>query len=301
MGDGWIKLHRKIKYSPVFKDSALLHIWIYCLTEASHRGHKTLFGRREVYLQSGQFITGRQRAAMETGLTENQVRAGLKALQNLDMVKITTNQGLPGSIITVNNWQLYQEKDAPDNHQKATKLNPIINNGLSKVATKSLPSRHQQITKLNALTDKDLGKKSTKSPPSHHQVITTIQEGKERKEEAASKSDFVFSRFNWKRFTRKLGIDIPYEQGVKLNEAELAALVGLSKRSDVKNPLALAKYIAKTEPASKGDRRFVRAMLNPPPADGKCEKCGGKLEQQYAEGTGQTNYTCACGETYFKA
>lgn len=138
MSHGYVKLYRKLKESPIFQDSLLLHIWMYCLLEAAHIGHKTLFGRREVFLQPGEFITGRAKAAMITGLTEMQVRAGLKALQNMGMVKLCTSQGQVGTIVSVCNWSDYQNccnekrevvtKSEPSYNQVTTKLQPLHKN-----------------------------------------------------------------------------------------------------------------------------------------------------------------------------
>lgn len=123
MSSGWLKLHRKIKENPIFRDSTKLHLWVYCLVNASHTGHKTILGRREVFLQPGQFVTGRHRAATETGLTEKQVRAGLKALERLEMVKLQTSQGQAGTIVTICNWQFYQHH-ASDKGQERAKGGP---------------------------------------------------------------------------------------------------------------------------------------------------------------------------------
>lgn len=123
MGSGYIKLHRKIKENPIFRDSTKLHLWVYCLVNASHTGHKTILGSREVFLQPGQFVTGRHRAATETGLTEKQVRAGLKALEILEMVKLHTSKGQAGTIVTICNWNLYQYRES-ENGQEAAKFGP---------------------------------------------------------------------------------------------------------------------------------------------------------------------------------
>lgn len=145
MSDGWIKLHRKLLESPVFRDSKLLHTWIMCLLEAAHAEHVTLLGRREVSLQPGEFVTGRQRAGQTTGLTEQEVRSALKTLESMRMIeRRSTNKG---SVVMVKNWGKYQTSDSETSKQPAENS---ANQGVMKndrmIATSKQPAANQQVT-----------------------------------------------------------------------------------------------------------------------------------------------------------
>ena len=61
--DGWLKLHRSIIDSAVFKDLEVLKIWIWLLCNASFDTHDTLFLGKVITVHPGQIVTGRKKIA----------------------------------------------------------------------------------------------------------------------------------------------------------------------------------------------------------------------------------------------
>jgi uncharacterized phage protein (TIGR02220 family) len=124
---GWIKLHRKITQNPVFNDPHLLKLWIWCLTEASHKEHEVIVGRQVVKLMPGQFITGRFQLhdAMFRGATRDQQKSPktvwrwLETLENLDFLTIKTTNKF--SLCTVEKWAEYQFNDQQFDQQVTNK------------------------------------------------------------------------------------------------------------------------------------------------------------------------------------
>ncbi|MCP3028789.1 DnaD domain-containing protein [Halobacillus sp. A5] len=122
---GWLKLHRKILHSEIFDNEKMLKIFIYCLTKASHKNTESRVGRQKVQLEPGQFIFGRKKAASELNMNESTVRDYLKMLKEDDVITIhSTNKY---SVITVENWAIYQSNDE-DYANKTTTDNQQKNN-----------------------------------------------------------------------------------------------------------------------------------------------------------------------------
>jgi hypothetical protein len=156
LGEGWIKLYRKIMDNPIFKDSEAYHLFSYLLLKANHKPNKFLFNKNEILVERGQLITGREQISRDTGISQWKVRSRLKLLENLHMITIKTTSKF--SIITVCNYNRYQEvkveeppakppakgensdltqggSKSPANHQQPTtnkKYKKLLNNGRSK-------------------------------------------------------------------------------------------------------------------------------------------------------------------------
>ncbi|UOQ95094.1 hypothetical protein MUO14_09260 [Halobacillus shinanisalinarum] len=114
---GWVKLHRKILHSEIFENEKMLKIFIYCLTKSSHKETEKRVGRQKVQLEPGQFIFGRKKAATELNMNESTVRDYLKILEEDGVITIhSTNKY---SVITVDNWAIYQSNEE-DSDNKGT-------------------------------------------------------------------------------------------------------------------------------------------------------------------------------------
>jgi hypothetical protein len=180
MPDGWVKLHRKLRESAVFTDSTKLHLWVYCLLSAAHEDYKTLIGGKEVHIQPGQFVTGRSKAAAETGLSEKQVRSGLRSLERLEMISVETKQGQAGTLVTICNWRRYQNAE-----EKRAKGGPSSGeeNG-DFVRSEGQVGAKSNMYQIGSYTDDggSEGQVGAKQGPSSGQKGATIQEVKELKE-----------------------------------------------------------------------------------------------------------------------
>lgn len=108
--DGWIKLHRKIIDSPVFDNSNVLKLWIWCLCKASHTDHEVIVGKQIVKLDAGQFVFGRMKAAAALNMNDRTVYDYMKMLQKLGMIDMQPNNKF--TVVTIVNWAFYQYSDA---------------------------------------------------------------------------------------------------------------------------------------------------------------------------------------------
>lgn len=128
-GDGWIKLHRKIRDNAIFNDPYLFRLWIICLTEATYKKREQVVGRQMVQLEPGQFVTGRfqMEQLFNRGLSREQQKSGISIwrwlinLKNAGFIDIKSNNKY--SVITVENWAFYQQDVAIDEQQNEQRMN----------------------------------------------------------------------------------------------------------------------------------------------------------------------------------
>lgn len=122
---GWISIHRKIMENPVWQDPKLLKLWMLCLLEASHKEHEQLVGRQIVKLQPGEFVTGRYALAKAYNegakkrdiVPDSTLWRWMKWLEDNDFLNIKSTTKF--SVITIKNWNLYQQNEQQMNNKWA--------------------------------------------------------------------------------------------------------------------------------------------------------------------------------------
>lgn len=140
---GFVKLYRSILHAGWLKNHNLVVFWLYCLLKASHKEHEVLVGNQKVVLKPGQFIFGREKAALETGLSPRNIRTCMKRLSLMQNLTIQPTSRY--SIVTVERWELYQGRESevtskttskrPASDQQVTSKRPAsdhiqeVNNG----------------------------------------------------------------------------------------------------------------------------------------------------------------------------
>lgn len=123
---GWLKVHRKMKTSPIFSDPQLFKLWMLCLMKASHNEHDQLTGNQVVKLQPGQFVTGRIALTSEYnyGATnsnmakETTVWRWLKVLEKMQMLDIKSTNKY--SVITIVKWDDHQNNEQQMDNKRTT-------------------------------------------------------------------------------------------------------------------------------------------------------------------------------------
>jgi len=114
MSNGYVKLSRKIKESWMIQgDHDALAVFIYLLTNATHKPHKIVVDGKVVELLPGQVLGGRKRLARECGLTEKQIRRILMLFESAEIAAIEGAGGRAKavSVVTLVNWGVYQVSD----------------------------------------------------------------------------------------------------------------------------------------------------------------------------------------------
>ena len=103
--------------SAVWADDWLVRLWVWCLIKANHktgdwRGHR---------VERGQFITGRNTASDELGVSPSKWYRGIMRLAELGNVKVEANS--VWTMITVCNYSTYQDKEEPERTAIEQRLN----------------------------------------------------------------------------------------------------------------------------------------------------------------------------------
>lgn len=111
--EGWVKLHRKILDSDIFENPNLLKFWLWCLCKASVEKRIVRIGTKTIELKKGQFVFGRRTAAVALKMSESTVYKYLGQLEEDGMINTDRNNRF--TVITIEKWGFYQEKDASRN------------------------------------------------------------------------------------------------------------------------------------------------------------------------------------------
>ena len=116
---GFIKLARCLLDKPLFHNSNLLQVWVWCLLKATHKPHTQLVGLRKIDLLPGQFITGRKAGSEELEMAATTFWRNLLWLQNNNSISIKPDSKF--SLVTIVNWEVYQVSDSKDGQQVDSK------------------------------------------------------------------------------------------------------------------------------------------------------------------------------------
>lgn len=103
--NGFVKLYRKLKRWGWYKDNVVKCLFLHFLLTASFKDFEWM-GRS---LKAGQLVTGRKKLAEELGLSEQQIRTGIKKLESTKEITIETTSKF--TIVTVVNWEDYQGEE----------------------------------------------------------------------------------------------------------------------------------------------------------------------------------------------
>ena len=112
--NGWIKLHRKILDWEWYSDTNTFRLFMHLLLTATHKE----ISFRNKKIKAGSLITSLTKLSEETGLSKQEIRTALDKLKSTHEITLTATHR--NSIITVENWILYQDNNTQSNTQSNT-------------------------------------------------------------------------------------------------------------------------------------------------------------------------------------
>lgn len=115
MNEGWLKLHRSLQDHPRSSEYPWMMVWIHLLMLATHKPHRTVFGKKIIELKPGQLITSRLSLAQKTGLHESRVERVLKTM--IFEQQIEQESSYISRLITIRNWNQYQSTEQASEQQ----------------------------------------------------------------------------------------------------------------------------------------------------------------------------------------
>jgi len=115
MNQGWIKLHRQITEWEWYTDGNTFRVFLHLIINANHKPKRY----KGILIERGQILTGRKSLSVALDLTERQVRTALTKLKNSGEItqKTTSKTTKSGSIITICNYDSYQERNEQSDQQ----------------------------------------------------------------------------------------------------------------------------------------------------------------------------------------
>ena len=138
----FIRLNRKILNWEWYTDVNTSHFFIYCLLKANWKDG--CFQGKEI--KRGSFVSSLEKMKVESGLTVQQIRTALNKLQTTG--EITNKSYTKYRVITVNNYEQYQNINKQDNRQ------------VNKQITNNQQTNNKQITTIEE--DKKIRSKEDK-------------------------------------------------------------------------------------------------------------------------------------------
>lgn len=152
MNQGWIKLHRQITEWEWYTDGNTFRVFLHLIINANHKPKRY----KGILIERGQILTGRKSLSVALDLTERQVRTALTKLKNSGEItqKTTSKTTKSGSIITICNYDSYQERNEQSDQQN------------DQQTTSKRPRSDQEAT-----TNKnDKNNKNVNNEKNHHQA-----------------------------------------------------------------------------------------------------------------------------------
>ena len=122
--NGWLKLHRKIYEWEWYTDGNTFRLFLHLLLNANFEDKKW----KGITIKKGELLTGRLKLADDLKLSEQQIRTSLNRLKSTNEITIKSTSQY--SIISINNWEEYQQINQASNQQ----------------VTNNQPTSNQQVT-----------------------------------------------------------------------------------------------------------------------------------------------------------
>lgn len=156
--EGYIKLHRKIADWEWYNDPNTFRLFMHLLLNANYEAKKW----QGLDIQPGQLLTGRIKLAHELKLSEQEIRTSISKLKSTN--EITTSSTNKFSIVTLNRWADYQDRNPPKQptkqpgtHQTSNQQSTTDKEGKEDKEVKN--NNIAQFDEFWNLYDKNVGKK----------------------------------------------------------------------------------------------------------------------------------------------
>lgn len=121
MHEGHIRLFRKMKYSPCYKDSQYVHLWVHLLMAAnwSDKRVKLKGSDKFIDLKAGQFLTSRDSLSEQTGIQSSKIERILNTFKSEQQIE--QQSFAKYRVISITNWHLYQNGEQQNEQQMNSK------------------------------------------------------------------------------------------------------------------------------------------------------------------------------------
>lgn len=190
--DGYIKLHRKLLENPVVtKDAEHMAIWIYLLLKATHKETKAIVGGKEITLQPGQLITGRNRIASDLNINSSKVQRVLELFEKCENIEQQMNN--QNRVITIRKWVDYQNTEQQLNNNRTANEQQV--NSKRTANEQQLNNQNQEIVTNNWVDYQDGEQQTNNDRTINEQQMNTNNNNKNTRNIYIEKKSIEKKRF----------------------------------------------------------------------------------------------------------
>ena len=112
MSEGWIKAYRRMLNHPCLSQHDERGLWLTLLLRASHEPSEVRFRGKVVKLARGQLAISMREEAERGGTSHKRLRIILAMMCREGMITVGTAKGTQFSIVTICNYDLFQDLGA---------------------------------------------------------------------------------------------------------------------------------------------------------------------------------------------
>ncbi|MDR4898869.1 DNA replication protein [Yersinia kristensenii] len=147
-GKGFALMHRKIMELPFYRtDSEAVHLWVHFILTANHAPAIVNTELGDVMVRRGEFMTGRNKLELATGITGNRIKYLIGKFEKLGMITKSTTKKF--SLIYVTKYDEYQPNIVPTDYQQSANAKPLTPSSGDDV----VPTDYQQSATNNEFKD----------------------------------------------------------------------------------------------------------------------------------------------------
>lgn len=180
---GWVKVYRELLDWRWISSHEHLAVFIHLLLRVNFKEKAWQFES----LRPGQIVTGRKQLAALTGLSERKIRTILRDLS--DSGEVTIKSKAKYSIITITNWDMYQDID-----QQTTSKRPT--NDQQTTTTKECKERKKERNNIYTPVEEELCSVDKISPHTSNCIAEHEEFGAGSRASKSSKEDEVIHLLN---------------------------------------------------------------------------------------------------------
>lgn len=162
--EGWVKLFRKLIEWEWYKDKNVKILFLHLLLTANYEDKEW---KGEI-IKKGQLVTSRDKLSKELGLSDQELRTALKKLKSTGEISIKSTNKY--TIITIENWDKFQEKkqvdEQPTNNQQNNQqtTNNSANELTNKKDDESIGNSDVEENKEKKVTSKTTNEETENQP-----------------------------------------------------------------------------------------------------------------------------------------
>lgn len=118
MNNGWIKLHRKTLYNPIWQKSNYVAIWIFLLLHANFEDKEVIWNNKKTIIKKGSYIGSMRKISSHYGISISTVKYIIDYFVSEHMIEHKPNRRF--SLFIIKNWDKYQDIEHCTAHKQNT-------------------------------------------------------------------------------------------------------------------------------------------------------------------------------------